>query len=307
LDEESNSKSEVNNLTKESRYIESTDDHDKNGISPQEVTQKSCGCGKMEGSQSDVSYIYAIGRIELRYPNLSIEKEYRQATGRTETAGQTDYEAMRSVLSSRSNRYLVREMCWILTIEGVETYILKPRDPVDFELLVESLRNAPTRNDFDLVIGVKGPIASPEMCNGLMIPIVTFDQIYSFNKDELIKSIPKPENVQAKKFSDTASELLDRVMQMADNAGATDEHRALNYLAVRYDAIYANTAELHGRDFSLTSIEVRPSRLSGVRKIVDVIFSYTNRNTAVVEKYFVRVGIDKYPSLVGPMSPYYDR
>jgi hypothetical protein len=125
------------------------------------------------------SYIYSIGRIEVRFPNISIEKEYRQTMGRTDTAGQNDYETMRSVLSSRSNRYLAREMCWILTIEGVETYILKPSNPMDFELLVESLRNAPTRNDLDLVIGVKGPIASPEMCNGLMIPIVIFDQIYS--------------------------------------------------------------------------------------------------------------------------------
>ena len=30
---------------------------------------------------------------------------------------------------------------------------------------------------------------------------------------------------------------------MTDNAGATDEHRALNYLAVRYPAIYAKAAE----------------------------------------------------------------
>jgi hypothetical protein len=28
-------------------------------------------------------------------------------------------------------------------------------------------------------------------------------------------------------------------MQLTDNAGATDEHRALNYLAMRYPAIYA--------------------------------------------------------------------
>ena len=33
-------------------------------------------------------------------------------------------------------------------------------------------------NDIDVVIGMRGPIAPPEMCNGLMIPIVAFDQIY---------------------------------------------------------------------------------------------------------------------------------
>jgi hypothetical protein len=69
-------------------------------------------------------------------------------------------------------------------------------------------------------------------------------------------------------------------MQIADNAGATDEHRALNYLAVRYPAIYAQTAEAHEGNASLSGVEVRPSRLAGVRNVVDVIFSYTHRETA---------------------------
>ena len=50
-------------------------------------------------------------------------------------------------------------------------------------------------------------------------------------------------------------------MQLTDNAGATDEHRALNYLAMRYPAIYAKAAEKFGADFSLTGVEVGPSSL----------------------------------------------
>ena len=41
-----------------------------------------------------------------------------------------------------------------------------------------------------VVVGVRGPIAPPEMCNGLMMPIVAFDQIYSFDRDALIKALP---------------------------------------------------------------------------------------------------------------------
>ena len=33
------------------------------------------------------AYVYAIGRIEPRFPTLSAEKEFAQATGRAETAG----------------------------------------------------------------------------------------------------------------------------------------------------------------------------------------------------------------------------
>lgn len=97
-------------------------------------------------------------------------------------------------------------------------------------------------------------------------------------------------------------------MQLADNAGATDEHRALNYLAVRYPAIYARTAEAYAANASLTGVDVRRSRLAGVRNIVDVVFSYTHRETDVTEQSFVRVDVtEKFPFLVSRLAPFYDR
>jgi hypothetical protein len=151
------------------------------------------------------------------------------------------------------------------------------------DLLVEALRPTPSPMDLDCVVGVRGPIAPPETCNELMVPIVVFDQIYSFDRDALIKAIPPPKGTAAEHFGPAAEELFDRIMQMADNAGSTDEHRALNYLAVRYQAIYANAAEAFARDAALTKVEVAPSPLSGTRNVVDVIFSYTNRKTDVME------------------------
>jgi len=42
--------------------------------------------------------------------------------------------------------------------------------------------------------------------------------------------------------------------------------------------------------------------------VVDVIFSYTNRNTDVTDKSFCRVGVtEEFPFLVTKLSPYYDR
>jgi hypothetical protein len=254
------------------------------------------------------SFVYAIGRVEARFPNLAAEKEFAQATGRTDTVGKTDQQTFHTVLSKREHRYLVRQLCWVLTIQGLETYLLAPRDPADIDLLVEAIRPAPTPNDIDVVIGMRGPIAPPEMCNGLMVPIVVFDQIYSFDRDALVKTIPKPADTTTKQFAPAAEELFNRIMQLTDNAGATDEHRALNYLAMRYPAIYGKTAEEFGRDCSLTGVEVRPSPLSSTRNIVDVIFSYTNRNTDYTEKYFVRCDMtEEFPFLVTKLSPYYDR
>jgi hypothetical protein len=244
-----------------------------------------------------------------QFPNMGVEKEFAQAAGRSEATGLTDRQTLQSVLTDTANRYLVRQLCWVLMIEGLATYIVVPHDPADFELLVNAVR--PDRGmDLDVIIGIRGPIAPPEACNGLMVPFVLFDQMYSFNREELIQAIPRPESIpqsREKQFRSTAAELLDRILQLADNAGATDEHRALNYLAVRYPAIYARTAVAHQNNASLSGVEARPSRLSGIQRIVDVIFSYTNRQTDVTEKYFVRVDVStEWPFLVRKISPYFE-
>jgi len=255
-----------------------------------------------------VSFVYALGRIEARFPNLAAEKEFAQAAGRADTAGKTDQQTFHAVLSKRENRYLVRQLCWVMNVQGLETYLVVPRDPADIDLLVEAIRPSPSPNDIDVVVGIRGPIAPPEMCNGLMVPIVAFDQIYSFDRAALIQAIPRPEKATAAQFAPVAEEVFDRIMQMADNAGTTDDHRALNYLTVRYPTIYTKAGEQFARDFSLTGVEVRPSPLSSTRNIVDVVFVYTNRNTDFSEKVSVRVDVtEEFPFLVTKLSPYYDR
>ncbi|MDE2366883.1 MAG: hypothetical protein KGM95_08115, partial [Betaproteobacteria bacterium] len=187
-------------------------------ISPQ-AGAGGCGCQGAAGmglngsnGMGTASYVYAIGRVEARFPSLAAEKEFAQATGRADTAGKTDQQAFHEVLSQRQNRYLVRQLCWVLTVQGMETYLLQPRDPADIDMLVDAIRPAPAPQDIDVVIGMRGPIAPPEMCNGLMVPIVVFDQIYSFGRDALIKAIPKPEKLTEKQFGPAAQELFDRIM-----------------------------------------------------------------------------------------------
>jgi hypothetical protein len=250
-------------------------------------------------------WVYALGKIKLVSPTISWEKEFAQATGRADTKGLTDSQALYDVLSKPENSYLVREACWVMTIVGLETYILKPRFQSDFSLLVAALRPQRKPSDFDVIVGAKGPIAPPQMCNGLMLPIVLFDQIYYSDRETLIKAMRKPDSVDAKAFESAAEEVFDRIMLMTDNAGATNDNRALNYLAVRYDYIYQAVAEAFARDESLTCVDVRTSPLSGAREIVDVIFSFTNRRTDVTNKSFVRVDVtDEYPFMVSKWSPH---
>src|SRR5690348_7559914 len=72
--------------------------------SPQEVSPAYAGsppcltCGS-EATHASSSYVYAIGRIEARFPRPSVEKEFAQATGRADTIGKTDHQAFHAVLS----------------------------------------------------------------------------------------------------------------------------------------------------------------------------------------------------------------
>src|SRR3712207_5709748 len=138
---------------------------EERALSPQQAQDPSAPGG---GIGTPPSYVFALGKVEARFPSLAVEKEFAQSAGRAETAGLTDRQAFQRVLSNRQNRYLVRQLCWVLTIEGLETYMLIPRDPMDFDLLLEAIRPTPRSEDVDLIIGIRGPIAPPEACNGLM-------------------------------------------------------------------------------------------------------------------------------------------
>ena len=276
-------------------------------VSPQACS--TCGPSTpINGNTADPSWVYALGTIQPRFPSISVEKEFAQAIGRDKTVGLTDRQALHSALVKPENRYLVRQLCWVMSVQGLETYLLSPRDPGDFSLLVETIRPNPSPQDLDCVVGIKGPIAPQEACNGLMVPIVIFDQIYSFDREGLIKSIPRPDKVSAKDFGPAAEEVFDRIIRMTDNAGNSEEHRALNYLALRYPATYAKAAEQFASNASLTAVDVRPSVLSSTRKLLDVVFSYTNRTTDVVEMFSVRVDVtDEFPFLVTKLASYYGR
>ena len=249
------------------------------------------------------SYVYSLGRLEPRFPNKSIEKEFSQIAGRMNANGLPDRQLLRAVLTSPENRYLLRRICWIFSVQGLETYIGAPQDPADFALLADSLREEPDPGDLDLLIGAKGGLAPEWMCGGLILPIVAFDQVYSFHRNDLIASLPEADA----KSSPTGKELLERMMQLTDNAGSSDEHRAINYLVVRYPAIYAAVATAYGNNESLTAVETHPSALSASRKIIEVVISFTHRQTDVVSKQFTRVDVtEEFPFLVTKLSPYFE-
>jgi hypothetical protein len=49
---------------------------------------------------ANTPHIYALGRIEARFPDLAAEKEFAQASGRAESAGKTDLPGAPAMLGA---------------------------------------------------------------------------------------------------------------------------------------------------------------------------------------------------------------
>ena len=290
-------------LDEQEEEVDVGDDEEDSDESPEDGP--SCGPGGECGDSE--AFVYALGTIDFRFPSVAVEKEFAQVTQLQNTEGLTDVQLRYEVLGT--NRYLLNELCWILTIEGVEVYVLVPGDTALREQLLEAIKPGANRHaDCDVVIGTRGPMADPAMCNGLTVPMVRYDQVYSFDVPTLIGAIPAPEGMEEEAFRSASEELFYRIMQLADNVGSMDEHRAVNYLAMRYPMIYAKTAEMFANECSLSAVDVIQSRLSGARKLLDVVFVYLSRRTGVEEKFYVRVDVsEKWPFLASHLTPYYDR
>jgi hypothetical protein len=279
-----------------------------------------CGCAKCAGASAPLGYVYAVGAIEARFPSRDIEKEFRQVITERDTLGITEGELLYAVLSRGENLYLAREMCWVFHIAGIDTYILQPRSQVELTDMIAAISPNLMQIEYDVVIGLRGGNAPPQMCNGLELPVVMVNQVYSFTMGQFAENVPLPKRPEfnpthpnykeaVQKFRDTVPQTFGRMRQLADNAGETDEHRALNYVSLRYPNIYSLSYEKENLgENSLTGVEVLPSRLAGARQVKDVVFTFTNRSTSVQEKYFTRVDVTgQFPFLVSPLQIFYDR
>jgi hypothetical protein len=120
-----------------------------------------CSCGAPDGPP-----VYVLGSIDPRSPDPAIDNEIEAlATDLSLPSGDvTNPVWLHSVLARDEARYIARELCWILTVERQDAYILKVRDPQDYSELINGLRHprAPVgtfATDPQVIVGAKGPDA----------------------------------------------------------------------------------------------------------------------------------------------------
>lgn len=273
-----------------------------------------CSCGGAGNRSANPTFVYAIGTVEVLFPDDSLEEELQYIAQEHKIQGQpTSHQWLHDTLSLPQSRFIARSLNWLLTIEKQQPYALKLREVSDLPYLIECLKRSHQQLDLDLVIGVTD-LSWPKInCRGTNLPALVVDQIMPFTANELVSRFPKPKGVKTaetpKAFENTAHDVFNRIRQMADNVGATDEHRALNYLSIRYEPLYTLVWEMENRGFVFQKFPVIRSRLAGTRKIIDVIFEFQNRNnTFFIEKFFVRVdATSPWPMIATHLQPYLDR
>ena len=141
------------------------------------------------------------------------------------------------------------------------------------------------------------------MCNGIQLPIVAAAQFFSFTKLHFAEQINAVTDIAV----DVPLRLLEMLLQqVTDNAGESDEHRAINYVMLRYRQVYKLHDTMTTKEHSvLKRIRAEPRPMGG-RAIVSVIFTYMNVDTQIETHWYVRVDVTGlFPFLVGPLEEYF--
>jgi PatG C-terminal len=266
-------------------------------------------CRGAGGTQNPPQFVYAVGQIVPRFPSISVEREFQLIASHAKTEGHPDSQVFNDIVLAPENRYLSRKLCWVFRVSGLETFILVSRDAQDLQLLLGTLSNDHDSPKDDVLIGRKLGVAPEGFCGALRLPMVVIDQIYSFQRKDFLNAIGLE---RAGKHGDggegptpAVAEVFARILQSTDNAGLSPGDRALNFLAIRYPALYHTVATRFDSNFSLAEISTRKSEVGSPREIVDVIFTFRHRQTGFFERVSTRVDVtEEFPFVVTQVTPY---
>ncbi len=256
-----------------------------------------CACGGPAGAPA---YVYAIGTLRPIFPDLSVEEEFRYAVRQVPGASVTSYHRVFTYNPSPPEQwptpgqffYIAENCCWLLEIAGVATYLLQPRSPRELRDLIDAV---PPEDEIEprmtVVIGLLGPVAPSELC-GQALPMVLVNQVYHFKPDDLVAEIEGGSPPMTRISQEAIVGVL-RALELKPNPGDTDAGRALNYVGLRYRAIYEKADELctgSGAGMYLSDVRTEPGEVQGNRRIVDVVFEF--QGCATDEAIFYYCGVD---------------
>ena len=205
--------------------------------------QVRCGAGSNPNGSgaATYSYVYALGHIEPRFPRLGVEKEFAQVTGRAQTSGLTDRQALHAVLSEPAEPVPRRQL--------LDLHHRGPRN-----IHPATSRTRGTSPNWSLRCGRHQAqwTSTSSSASAAQMPrrnSVTDSWSRSLRSTSCTTSTGMPSS-RPSRGRTSCSRQFEAAAPGAPRTdpadgrqrGATDEHRATNFLAVRYPAIYALAA-----------------------------------------------------------------
>ncbi len=268
-------------------------------------TVQSQGCLSCEESHeyasetTHPSYVYAIGQLKAKFPSEGVRREFNRVAHLAKYKVPDD-RLIYEVLKDGRFLYLAWEMDWVLENHDVGIYLVKPRSDIELTEMVEALKPSGGQSTYSVVIGVQVPNGGPGKLNVIHLPWVICNQFYHFTFAEFTQNIVQ----QAGVTQAIAENMFQSMMKKTDNTGATDASRAINYLVMRYMAIYTGMATMVQENYSFVAVHVEPVMVMGNRQLVDVIFEYETKDVGRRLWQGCRVDVTGlFPFLVAELSP----
>lgn len=243
-------------------------------------------------------FIYAIGKFDVRFPTLGIEREFQQREARMEAEiAATASRGARTRAILEANAHLARNVCYVFTVGGLPAYVIVPTSVQQAPELLSAIEHMDDADHWCVLIGRRGALAPPATCAGIVAPIVACDQLYTFSMDEWIDSLQarvepalKAKKVAREGFSASARELFVQITRSTENIGATQAHRALNYFVMQHPGLFLAVSERAGAQ-RLQKIETRLILGLGIREQVGVIATFVDVTTGVTDRLFTRIDV----------------
>lgn len=288
-----------------------------------------CSCGKRRKSlgrcqcQSQVepepepvaTPIYALGRLETRFPTLGFRQEFICRLNTLKPGGGDPLDETilprdepRSTIAHvlKVFPHLARSIHFYISVDEELCYWFQPTDQKMLDQVIEALALMDHPDAQVAAIGTKTPNAGvltelgtsaqvlacsliePFSIFGCHNGIIDPDSLYAMFRNALIAACSNENDCSSLDSPSKFAEILHRIVGVPGNIGDQPEHRALNYLALHYPGAYLLAAHS-------AAIETQLLR-KGPRSVVQISFIHETKSVIGTVKIDVT---DEWPFLSG--------
>jgi hypothetical protein len=255
--------------------------------------------------------VYAVGRLSSVIPTIGIEKGLAQITAGAHQGDQVEVDLLQRVLSSPDTAWVGRYLCWGFASEGLDTFIVLPRDDADVARLAEVLPPAEREEVVHVVVGRTVPSPPNWPCAASGLPAVQADRVWAFTLQEFASAMPENEasggeqpaaasnNTDRAEFEAVVHGVFLRLTRSPGNHGFAPEHVARNFVACEYRGLYAAVRQAQREGKNLLGIDAQHSH-SADRSVVSVRPTFRHPRTDITERLqcFVDVTEASFPFLI---------